>query len=44
MGLYYLIVVVGAPLVLIGIAYMYLVESKWYEDDDFEFDERDGIE
>ena len=44
MGLHYLILVIGTPLILIGIGYMYLVESKWYEDDDFEFDERDGIE
>jgi hypothetical protein len=43
MGLYSLIVLIVAPLVLIGIGYMYVVESKWYEDD-FKLDEGDGIE
>jgi len=42
MGLYSLIVIVGAPIVLIGIAYMYVVESKWYEND-FKLDEEDEI-
>ena len=43
MGFHYLILVVGTPLVLIGIAYMYVLESKWYEGD-FKIDEGDGIE
>ena len=43
MGFHYLMLVIGTPLVLIGIGYMYLVESKWYEDDDFEFDDEDEI-
>jgi len=40
---YLICVVVGAPLVLIGIAYMYVLESKWL-DGDFKLDEKDGIE
>ena len=42
MGIDYLIVVVGAPIVLIGIGYMYLVESNWYEND-FKLDDEDDI-
>ena len=42
MGMHYLIVLIGAPLVLIGIGYMYLVESEWYEDD-FKLDDSDEI-
>ena len=38
----YIIVLIGAPLVLIGIAYMYLVESNWY-DNDFKLDDDDEI-
>jgi formate hydrogenlyase subunit 3/multisubunit Na+/H+ antiporter MnhD subunit len=40
MGLYSLIVLIGAPLVLIGIGYMYVVESNWY-DVDFKLDEKE---
>ena len=43
MEIHYLIVLIVAPLVLIGIGYMYIVESNWYEDDDFEFDDDDEI-
>ena len=42
MGLHYLILVVGVPIVLVGIAYMYIVESNWYEDD-FKLDDEDDI-
>ena len=42
MWLHYLIVVVGTPLVLIGIAYMYVLESKWL-DGDFKLDDEDDI-
>ena len=42
MGFHYLILLIGTPLVLIGIGYMYLVESKWYEDD-FKLDDSDEI-
>ena len=42
MGLYYLIVLIGTPLVLIGIGYMYIVESNWYKDD-FKLEEEDII-
>ena len=35
-------VLIVAPLVLIVIGLMYIVESNWYEDIDF--DEGDGIE
>ena len=42
MGMHYLIVLIGTPLVLIGIAYMYVVESKWYEND-FKLDDEDEI-
>ena len=42
MGLHYLILVVGTPLVLIGIAYMYVLESKWL-DNDFKLDDSDDI-
>ena len=36
-------VLIVAPLVLIVIGYMYLIESKWYEND-FKLEEEDGIE
>ena len=42
MWLHYLIVVVGVPLVLAGIAYMYVLESKWL-DNDFKLDDSDEI-
>ena len=42
MGLHYLILVIGTPIVLIGIAYLYVLESKWL-DDDFKLDEDDDI-
>ena len=42
MVFHYLILVIGTPLVLIGIAYMYVLESKWYEDD-FKLDDSDEI-
>ena len=42
MEIHYLIVLIVAPLVLIGIGYMYIVESNWYEDD-FKLDEEDEI-
>ena len=42
MGFHYLILVVGTPLVLIGIAYMYVLESKWL-DNDFKLDDSDEI-
>ena len=42
MGFHYLILVIGTPIVLIGIAYMYIVESNWYEND-FKLDEEDEI-
>ena len=42
MGLHYLILVIGTPIVLIGIAYLYVLESKWL-DDDFKLDEDDEI-
>ena len=41
MELYYLIVVVGAPIVLVGIAWMYLIESKYL--DGFKLDDDDEI-
>ena len=42
MGFHYLILVVGTPLVLIGIAYMYVLESKGL-DGDLKLDEKDEI-
>ena len=42
MWLHYLILFVGVPLILVGIAYMYVLESNWYEND-FELDEDDEI-
>ena len=42
MGLHYLIVLIGAPLVLIGIGYAYVLESKWL-DGDFKLDDKDDI-
>ena len=42
MGLHYLILVIGTPIVLIGIAYLYVLESKWL-DNDFKLDEDDDI-
>ena len=41
MGLYSLIVLIGTPLVLVGIGYMYVLESKWF--DDFEMDNEEDI-
>jgi hypothetical protein len=43
MGFHYLILLIGTPLVLIGIGYMYLVESNWYEND-FKLDDKDNID
>ena len=40
MALYLLII--GVPIVLVGIAYAYIVESNWYEDD-FKLDDEDDI-
>jgi len=42
MGFHYLILVVGTPLVLIGIVWMYLIESKYLEGD-FKLDDKDDI-
>ena len=42
MGFHYLILVVGTPLVLIGICYLYVLESKWL-DGDFKLDDKDDI-
>ena len=42
MGLHYLILVIGTPLVLVGIGYMYVLESKWL-DNDFKLDDSDDI-
>ena len=42
MGLHYLILVIGTPIVLIGIAYLYVLESKWL-DNDFKLDDSDDI-
>ena len=42
MWFHYLILIVGTPLVLAGIAYMYVLESKWL-DNDFKLDDSDDI-
>jgi len=42
MWFHYLIVLVGGPIVLAGIAYMYVLESKWL-DGDFKLDDKDDI-
>ena len=42
MWFHYLILFVGGPIVLVGIAYMYVLESNWYEND-FELDDSDDI-
>ena len=42
MWFHYLIVVVGGPIILAGIVWMYLIESKWYEND-FKLDDKDDI-
>ena len=42
MGMHYLIVLIVTPLILIGIGYMYVLESKWL-DNDFKLDDSDEI-
>jgi len=42
MWFHYLILFVGVPLILVGIVYMYVLESNWYEND-FELDDSDDI-
>ena len=42
MWFHYLIVLVGGPIVLAVIAYMYVLESKWL-DNDFKLDDDDDI-
>ena len=42
MWFHYLIVLVGGPIVLAGIIWMYLIESKYL--DGFKLEEEDGIE
>ena len=38
----YLLMIIGVPIILVGIAYMYVLESKWL-DNDFKLDEDDDI-
>ena len=42
MWFHYLIVLVGGPIVLAGIVYMYVLESKWLNGD-FKLDDKDDI-
>lgn len=42
MWFHYLLLIVGTPLVLIGLGYMYVLESKWL-DGDFKLDDEDDI-
>ena len=42
MWFHYLILFVGVPLILVGIAHMYVLESNWL-DNDFKLDDSDDI-